>query len=56
MRPPVRDVEVLLELGVVTVGGRTETRRGRQLRAGDVVAVGEERVRVVPAAPSGPGA
>lgn len=41
------DVKVLLEQGVVTVGGRPETRRGRQLRAGDVVAVGEERVRVV---------
>jgi ribosome-associated protein len=45
------DVKVLLEQGVVTVGGRAETRRGRQLRAGDVVAVGEQRVRVVVAEP-----
>jgi ribosome-associated protein len=41
------DVRPLLETGVVTVGGRVETRRGRQLRKGDVVAVGEERVRLV---------
>ena len=41
------DVKVLLEQGVVTVGGRGETRRGRQLSDGDVVAVGQERVRVV---------
>ena len=41
------DVKALLEEGVVTVGGRPESRRGRQLRAGDVVAVGETRVRVV---------
>jgi ribosome-associated protein len=34
------DVKVLLEQGVVTVGGRPEQRRGRQLRHGDVVAVG----------------
>jgi ribosome-associated protein len=50
------DVKVLLEQGVVTVGGRGETRRGRQLRDGDVVAVGEERVRVVVAGPTGPAA
>ena len=41
------DVKPLLEQGVVTVGGRGETRRGRQLSDGDVVAVGQERVRVV---------
>ena len=41
------DVKALLEEGVVTVGGRAETRRGRQLREGDVVAVRDERVRVV---------
>lgn len=50
------DVKVLLEQGVVTVGGRSETRRGRQLRAGDVVAVGEQRVRVVLGGPSAPAA
>jgi ribosome-associated protein YbcJ (S4-like RNA binding protein) len=31
----------------VTVGGRLELRRGRQLRKGDVVAVGDEQVRLV---------
>jgi ribosome-associated protein len=41
------DVKVLLEQGEVTVGGRPETRRGRQLRDGDVVAVRDDRVRVV---------
>jgi ribosome-associated protein len=41
------DVKPLLEQGVVTVGGRTETRRGRQLRKGDVVAVGDQKVRLV---------
>jgi len=39
----------LLEEGVVTVNGEGEARRGRQLRAGDVVAVGEESVRVAAA-------
>lgn len=41
------DVRVLLEEGVVTVGGRLETRRGRQLKKGDVVAVRGEKVRLV---------
>jgi ribosome-associated protein len=41
------DVKSLLEQEVVTVGGRVETRRGRQLRDGDVVAVAGHRVRVV---------
>jgi ribosome-associated protein len=41
------DVKPLLEQGVVTVGGRVETRRGRQLKKGDVVRVGEEQVRLV---------
>lgn len=41
------DVRPLLEAGVVTVGGRLEQRRGRQLKKGDVVAVGEEKVRLV---------
>jgi ribosome-associated protein len=38
----------LLEAGEVTVNGRAESRRGAQLRAGDVVAVGDQRARVVP--------
>lgn len=37
----------LVEAGEVQVNGRPETRRGAQLRAGDVVAVGAERARPV---------
>jgi ribosome-associated protein len=40
------DARVLLDLGEVEVNGEAESRRGRQLRPGDVVAVGEEKVRV----------
>jgi ribosome-associated protein len=40
--------KALLEAGGITVNGRAEGRRGAQLRAGDVVAVGDQRVRVVP--------
>ena len=36
----------VLEAGEVTVNGRAEARRGRQLGGGDVVALGDERVRV----------
>lgn len=43
---------LLLE-GVVTVNGDTETRRGRQLRPGDVVAVAGRRVRVAGSPQSG---
>ena len=39
--------KALLEAGEVMVNGREETRRGRQLRDGDVVAVGDQRVRLV---------
>ena len=38
--------ELLLTHGV-TVNGEPEARRGRQLHHGDVVAVGEQTVRVV---------
>lgn len=41
------DVRPLLETGTVTVDGRLEARRGRQLKKGDVVAVGDEKVRLV---------
>ncbi|GAB2977559.1 RNA-binding S4 domain-containing protein [Saccharothrix stipae] len=37
----------LVESDEVTVNGRLETRRGAQLHEGDVVAVGEEKVRLV---------
>ena len=40
------EAKALLQSGAVLVNGRPETRRGRQLRAGDVVGVGEEQVRV----------
>lgn len=36
----------LLMQGLVSVNGETETRRGRQLVRGDVVAVGDSAVRV----------
>ena len=38
--------KVLIAAGGVRVNGAPETRRGRKLRAGDEVAVGERRVRV----------
>ncbi|MGI8535573.1 MAG: RNA-binding S4 domain-containing protein [Mycobacteriales bacterium] len=41
------DVRPLLAEGVVTVGGRLETRRGRQLNKDDVVAVRGAQVRLV---------
>jgi ribosome-associated protein len=40
------DVKFLLADGVVTVNGRSETRRGRQLTRGDVVRVGDVALRV----------
>ena len=42
------DAKLLLVGGEVTVNGEPESRRGRQLRAGDVVALGDDAVRVVP--------
>ncbi|MDX6691416.1 MAG: ribosome-associated protein [Solirubrobacteraceae bacterium] len=41
------DARALVQSGDVTVNGEVDTRRGRQLRRGDVVAVGGESVRVV---------
>jgi ribosome-associated protein len=40
------DAKPLIATGEVTVNGEVETRRGRQLVVGDVVAVGGEQVRV----------
>lgn len=37
----------LLEAEEVTVNGRTDTRRGAQLKSGDVVAVAGRRARLV---------
>ena len=43
------EVKELLAAGAVSVNGSPETRRGRQLGDGDVVAVGDEELRVVAA-------
>jgi ribosome-associated protein len=40
------DAKGLLAEGAVAVNGEIEQRRGRQLHPGDVVAVGDETVRV----------
>ena len=40
------DAKSLLQDGSVSVNGEPETRRGRQLRRGDVVARGDETVRI----------
>ena len=40
------EAKVLVQMGVVLVNGEVETRRGRRLREGDVVEVGEERLEV----------
>jgi len=40
------DAKLLLADGAVTVNGEVETRRGRQLTAGDVIAAEGEQVRV----------
>jgi ribosome-associated protein len=40
------EAKALLAEGRVTVNGEVETRRGRQLSVGDVIAVGDESVRV----------
>jgi ribosome-associated protein len=41
------DAKAVLESGQVRVNGEVETRRGRQLRRGDTVALHDERIRVV---------
>jgi ribosome-associated protein len=40
------EARVPIEQGRVRVNGEVETRRGRQLRRGDVVALGGETVRI----------
>lgn len=44
------EVKALLAEGTVLVNGEPETRRGRQLHPGDVVAAEGEELRVVAAA------
>jgi ribosome-associated protein len=40
------EVKDLLAEGAVNVNGEPEQRRGRQLHSGDVIAVGEEQLRI----------
>ena len=40
------DARELVRQGAVRVNGEVETRRGRQLRRGDVVALGDDAVRI----------
>jgi ribosome-associated protein len=40
------EAKPLMIQGLVSVNGEVETRRGRQLRKGDVVTLGEHSVRV----------
>jgi ribosome-associated protein len=44
------DAKILIQQGGVQVNGEVDVRRGRKLRAGDEVAVGERRVSVRAAA------
>jgi ribosome-associated protein len=46
-------VKALLASETVVVNGERETRRGRQLHAGDSVRVGEQELRVIAAPPPG---
>jgi ribosome-associated protein len=40
------EARALVEQGAVTVNSEVETRRGRQLRDGDVVALGDKALRI----------
>jgi ribosome-associated protein len=40
------EARALIEEGAITVNAEVETRRGRQLRHGDVVAVGDDMLRI----------
>ena len=40
------EAKVLIQGGEVRVNGEVETRRGRKLKGGDVVEVGDERLEV----------
>jgi len=44
------DAKTLIQQGGVRVNGDVDLRRGRKVRAGDEVSVGERRVRLRPAA------
>ncbi len=40
------EAKILIQAGEVRVNGEVETRRGRKLREGDVVEVGDERLEI----------
>jgi ribosome-associated protein len=40
------EAKVLIQGGEVRINGEVETRRGRKLKEGDVVEVGDERMEV----------
>ena len=40
------EARALIEDGAVTVNAEVEMRRGRQLRQGDIVAVGDDALRI----------
>jgi ribosome-associated protein len=44
------EARALIEDGAVTVNAEVETRRGRQLRHGDVVALGDDVLRIAASA------
>jgi ribosome-associated protein len=39
------EAKVLIQAGEVRVNGEVETRRGRKLREGDIIEVGDERIQ-----------
>jgi ribosome-associated protein len=40
------EAKVLIQAGEVKVNGEIETRRGRKLRRGDIVEVGDEKLEI----------
>lgn len=40
------EAKVLIQAGEVLVNGEVETRRGRKLKGGDVIEIGEDRLEV----------
>ena len=40
------EAKLLIQAGEVLVNGEVETRRGRKLKSGDVVEIGEDRLEV----------
>ena len=40
------EAKILIQAGEVLVNGEVETRRGRNLRGGDVVEIGEDQLEV----------